>query len=153
MTTELKSKGLEEILEAIKAQAKEGSCKTCQWCLKGEGFDHLCTEGEAPIEYECLIQGCFNAITFSQEHLDSEAYPWKCDEGAWTCSEEDGSNSMDIPGCLAYKPRTETAPENIEETAGAYRRFMLDLGEAVRLHNAIKLGKLEQLLEGLNAAL
>lgn len=121
MANKTKDKRLDEILEKLIAQAKEGSCKTCQFCIS------------SPIQIEdkkfshyCLLQGNVNSIFFTQESLVQEAYPGKCEEGSWY----EGDKA--INGCLCFKPRIETNPETATLMASIYRKYMQSLIEQWR---------------------
>lgn len=139
---------VEKILDEIIEQAKDGSCKTCRWCGVHSKQSQWEYEGHTHTHF-CMIQGNFNGIDFAQCHLDSTAYPWKCDEGAWNTT--DGA----IPGCLAYQPGYEgvkiDAP-GYHEAAWKHMDFMRALAEAIHIHNAIQNNDLAKLTAKLNEA-
>lgn len=147
-TIEIKGKGVPEILDEKKALAAKGSCKTCQFCLKGYSLG---------MEYYCAIQGNVNTISFTEAALNSKPYPYgPCDDGNWTEINDDGSREQ-IYGCLAYMPKLV---ENVSERGDLvtkHRAFMHCLAEAVNLHCAIEdahsgkaQAKLDELLKRLN---
>ena len=146
MATQMTMWSVEEILRALKKQAKEGSCKTCKWCAVIPDAQHNELPGHT---HYCMIQGNPNAIEFTPELLDSKPYPCKCKEGRWY------SNHEPIPECLAYQPGHDgllhDAP-GLAKAANQHRQFMVDLAEAARLDYAIREGKLAKLLEKLNAS-
>ena len=82
---------VEKIYEAIEAQAKQGSCKTCRWCVT---LSAKCERQFGKGVRLCEIQSNVNPIDLSSKALDSTAYPGICDVGR---GESDGD---DIPYCL-----------------------------------------------------
>ena len=150
-TSEIKGKSAPEILGEKKALAAKGSCKTCQFCLKGE-------PGDWWQEHYCAIQGNVNPLTFTQEALlDSESYPYgPCDDGNWSHTEDDGSK-VQINGCLAYMPRTVEGVSYGDAVVSRQWAFMHCLSQAAKLHYDIEdahsgkaQAKLDELLRHLN---
>ena len=146
---------VEKITDAIIEQAKQGSCKTCKWCVRldppTEIEARFTFDGEAvTLTHTCEIQGNMNAIEFSQKMLDSMPYPGKCDEGAW---EDDNEDS--ISQCLAYVPGYDGVacddPTRKPE-ANRHAAFMRGLSRAMAIHTAIKYNTLAKLTAKLNEA-
>ncbi|MBA7633984.1 hypothetical protein ES703_41555 [subsurface metagenome] len=143
-TIEIKGKGVPEILDEKKALAAKGSCKTCQFCLKGD------SQGR---EYYCAIQGNVNPIYFTGADLDSKPYPYDpCDDGAWL-----NINDERIYGCQAYLPRTVEGVSYGDAVVSRQWAFMHCLAEAAKLHYDIEdvhsgkaQAKLDELLKRLN---
>ena len=143
-TIENKGKGIPEILDEKKALAAKGSCKTCQFCLKGDSQE---------MEYYCAIQGNVNPIDFTEADLDSKPYPYDpCDDGKGV-----NSNDERIYGCLAYLPRTVEGVSYDDVVVSRQRVFMHCLAGAANLHRAIEdvgsgkaQAKLDELLRCLN---
>ena len=127
-TSEIKGESAPEILDERKALAAKGSCKTCQFCLKGGGYS----------PYNCAIQGNVNSKGFTEADLNSKPYPYgPCDEGNWAEINDDGSREL-IYGCLAYMPKLV---ENISSRGDLVRKqwaFLPCLSEAVNLQHAIE---------------
>ncbi len=149
-TIKTEDKSAPEILGERKALAAEGSCKTCQFCLKGK-------PGDWWREYYCAIQGNVNPLTFRQAELDKEPYPYgPCDDGKWRHINDDGSSEQ-IDGCLAYMPRTVEGVSYGDAVVSKQWAFLPCLAEAVNLHSAIEdarsgkaQAKLDELLRRLN---
>lgn len=128
-TIEMKGKSIPEILDERKALVAKGSCKTCQFCLKGYSQE---------MEYYCAIQGNVNPIDFTGADLDSEAYPYDpCDDGKWANINDDGSREP-IYGCLAYMPRTVEGVSYGDALVSRQWAFMHCLAEAAKLHYDIE---------------
>ena len=146
-TSEIKSKSRPEILDEKKALAAKGSCKTCQFCLKG--YPH------GMYYYYCAIQGNVNSIDFTEADLDRESYPYgPCHDGNWTEINDDDSREQ-IYGCLAYMPKLVENVSYRGDLVTKHRAFMHCLAEAVNLHCAIEdahsgkaQAKLDELLRG-----
>lgn len=153
MTTELKGKGIEEILEERQRIAEKGSCKTCQYLLKVEDEDS--GDPDVAWEWECGIQGNWEPICFSQALLDSKPYPAPCDQGSWRNIDDEG-HTTDIPVCLAYNPRVIINVSYGDATVSRQWKYMEDLAGAAKLNGQIddvKSGKAEEKLATLLAQL
>lgn len=143
-TIEMKGKNIPEILAEKKALAAKGSCKTCQFCLKGDS---------QKMEYYCAIQGNVNPIDFTEADLDSKPYPYDpCDDGKWVNIKDER-----IYGCLAYLARTVEDISYDDAVVSRQRVFMHCLAGAANLHCAIEdvgsgkaQAKLDELLRRLN---
>ena len=146
-----KGKSVPEIMHEKRALAAQGSCKTCQFCLKVS--DPATELGE----FYCGIQDNVNPISFQKAQLESEAYPYgPCEDGNWSEVEDDGSRKQ-IQGCLAYVPRVIDGVSYGDAEVRKQWAFMHCLSEAAKLHYAIedvRSGKaqveLDKLLERLN---
>jgi len=149
MTTDTKTFGIKEILDALVAQAECGSCKTCRWCAPvGDDFGYRDEHPE--LTHYCMMQD-INAIYFSQQMLDSKAYPSTCDVGTW---ENKKTGGLPLYACLAYQSYYEGFDDLITpETARQHRQFMRNLDRAIVLHNGIESNILSQLLDKLNSAI
>lgn len=154
MTTETKFKGVEEILDELIAQAKDGSCKTCQWCVPCSGLE------EYHITHYCMIQGNVNPIHFTDADLERQSYPWKCEEGQWH-EEENGLMTREVYGCLAYEEnldqiimlmvlKEDPDSQDVHRLVENHRKYMDCLKEAAVIHYALKNVRLDDLLRRLN---
>lgn len=161
MTTETKFKSIEEILDEIEAQAKEGSCKSCQFCIRNEVPQRWeLNEGIIYTTHRCAIQGNFNPIDFTDGDLERAAYPYgPCENhGQWTSGDESTGKFEPIPYCMAYKAKVEDISESKEPPyrhvlVSKHWEFMELLSEAARLHSAMKAvakGRLDELVHKLN---
>jgi len=144
---------VEKILETIIEQAKQGSCKTCRWCGLFPGDTDPYVTGAT---HWCMIQAArgINAIHFKPCHLDSGAYPFRCDVGIWHDAEADGIWE-DLPECLAYQPGyAGVSSEDVDYQIRAHKhwQFMSDLGEAIHLYHAVQRNTLAKLTAKLNEA-
>ncbi|MBA7690074.1 hypothetical protein ES703_98597 [subsurface metagenome] len=147
-TIEIKGKGVPEILDEKKALAAKGSCKMCQFCLKGY------SQG---MEYHCAIQGIVNTISFTEAALNSKPYPYgPCDDGNWTEINDDDTREQ-IYGCLAYMPKLVENVSYRDDLVTKHRAFMHCLAEGVNLqctiedaHSGKAQAKLDELLRRLN---
>ena len=143
-TIEIRGKSVPEILDEKKALAAKGSCKTCQFCLKGDS---------QKMEYYCAIQGNVNPIDFTEADLDSKPYPYDpCDDGKWVNIKDER-----IYGCLAYLPRTDEGVSYDDVVVSRQQVVMHCLTGAANLHRAIEdvgsgkaQAKLDELLRCLN---
>lgn len=139
---------VEKILDEIEEQARQGSCKTCKWCIAYKVPERL--ESGAVLTRDCEIQGNVNPIWFTDNDLDRKAYPWICDEGRW---ESDG-RQLEI--CMAYQSNNGVAVvrEGNDYSVGCagHRDFMIDLAEAIRLSHSIRDNDLAKLIVKLNEA-
>lgn len=143
-TVETKFKGVEEILDELKAQAATGSCRSCQFCVPREYEEY-------GISHICAVQSNWDPKLFNESQLEREPYPCgPCEQGSWTETDDEG-NRTQIPGCLAYKPRVIDGGSYWDAMAQRHDRFMQLLAEAARLHYAVKEGKLDRLLQELNS--
>lgn len=141
---------VEQILDKKIEQAKQGSCKTCRWCLplsdaEIEDWFNV-SQGRFTPTHFCGVQYYgvgLNGLTFSQESLDAEPYPGRCDDGCWH------SEGELIRECLAYQPgsgevQLGRAPI-VQEVIKSHCQFMRDLAEAIHISNAIQNNTLAKL--------
>lgn len=140
---------VEKILDEIIEQAKQGSCKTCRWCIplppnfqlaEGEYYTHIC-------EMQTI-----NGIYFKEGGRDTEAYPCKAEIGSWYTDD-----NQPIYGCLAYQPDRAMIVLPIDDSCfsqASYRHmgFMRNLAQAIRIQNAIRDNTLAKLTAKLNEA-
>ena len=129
----------EQIFEEIRAQATNGSCKTCKWCVPCEP-----PEGLPDVTHECAVQDTSRPIYFTQESLESKPYLWRSDVG----EHYDWANKKFIEECLAYQQ--SNGGEVTCWDAFPHRDFMETLGHALVLERAIKENKLDELIRWLN---
>lgn len=134
----------ESILEAIVEQAKQGSCRTCRWCVT---LSARCEAQFGEGVRLCEIQSNVNPIDLRDDLLNAEAYPGVCHAGDWQA----------YPGiCLAYVPGDDTTRANrqeyMSEAAREHTSFMYDLADAIYMARGIRENTLAKLTAKLNEA-
>lgn len=141
MTTEIKFKDYRQIMDEVKAKAKIGSCKTCQFCIRlgieafRSDYPKNTDEKEIPTCI-CEMQD-HGGFWLTDSDLEREPYPVRCDAGHWFSRDDDGKET-DILECLAFKPHIATTKDAIEKATEQQRDFLSVLSEASKCHNCIE---------------
>jgi hypothetical protein len=146
MTTETKLRDVDDIYRELVVRAEKGSCKTCQFC---EPLSREAAEGLGA-SHICAIQGNYNPIAFSDQTLESEAYPGKCSEGTLLQVNDDGSE-QEVAYCIAFKPRTKEICGDV--LLRKHWDFLTALWKASDINTALraeKKGRLTELLQVIN---
>lgn len=114
---------IEEILSRRLAMVEQGSCKTCQFCVR------LVKPWGEDTRW-CAVQGNVNPMSFSEDWLRDETRRYVCDGGRWD----------DLESCFAYEPKTSDFTNEEEECQRAAQRqrdYMDALDRADRLRHEI----------------
>jgi hypothetical protein len=153
---EIKPLGCDHINAFLESWVKDGSCKTCQFRIEGdESFiayfkrhpnlpfvspTSYCIMQEHPESYpedeRDILEYYFghdsdnHVCWFTDESLETKAFPDKCDVGRWTERGDDGMRYL-MPNCMAYQPRTITDKALIKQQSEQQDRFLNTLIEAL----------------------
>lgn len=121
------STSIQEILNQRTLMVKEGSCKTCQFCVR---FEEAIKDGQHKYTHVCAIQGNWDPIYFTEQDLENGAHGIRCEQGSWTHTD----------ACLAYEPKTcDLISDSAEEyeQSRRHREYMRCLADAEDLHSTI----------------